>query len=76
MLVRARQPHHAFFERLPQHLEHVAAKLRQLVEKEHAAVSERDLSGARDGPSPDDRGVRCGVMWCAKWWGEHCSALQ
>ena len=35
---RARDGHHAVFHRLAQHLEHVLAEFRQLVEKEHSAM--------------------------------------
>ena len=42
------------FERLPQDLEHVAAELEHLVEKQHAVVGEADLAGARLRPPTDE----------------------
>jgi len=44
---RARDGDAPRLERLAQHLEHVAAEFRQLVEEEHALVRKRDLAGPR-----------------------------
>ena len=54
------------FERLPQTLEHAAAELRQLVEKQHAAVRQAQFAGPRIRAAADERDVRAGVMRRAK----------
>ena len=51
-----------FFERLPQHLEHVAAELEHLVEKEHAVMREAHLARPRLRAAADQRRVRDRVM--------------
>ena len=58
----ARDPHAAFLERLAQHLEHVPAELRHLVEEEHAVMREADFPGPRMRSAADQRDVRYGVM--------------
>jgi hypothetical protein len=45
----------AAFERLPHQVEHAALKLRQLVEKEHAVVGQRDLARPRLRPTAHER---------------------
>ena len=58
----ARNRNRAVFQRLPHHLQHVARKLRQLVEKEHAVVRQRNFSGARYGAAADQSRVADGVV--------------
>jgi len=45
-----------------QHLQHRMSELRQLVEKEHSAVAQRDLARPRDPPPADEAGVGDRVM--------------
>jgi len=45
----------ATFQRLAQHLEHVTAELRQLVEEENAVVRQRDFTRPRHRPAADQR---------------------
>jgi hypothetical protein len=52
----------AFFKGLAKLLECLAPEFRQLVQKEHPIVSQADLAGTRQGPSPDEPGVRDVVM--------------
>ena len=52
---RPRDRHAAFLERLPHQVEHAALKLRQLVEKEHAVVGERDFARPRLRPAAHER---------------------
>ncbi len=59
---RPGEDHVPLLERLAQGLEDVAPELGQLVEEEHAAVGERDLSGARRGGPAHQAGVRDGVV--------------
>ena len=59
---RARDGHHAVFHRLAQHLEHVLAEFRQLVEKEHSAMRQAHLTGTRIGAATDQAGIRDRVM--------------
>ena len=58
----ARDGDRAVFERLAHHLEHVARKLRQLVQKEHAVVRQRNFAGARNDAAADQPGVGDGVV--------------
>ena len=51
-----------FLERLAQHLEHVAAELEHLVEKQHAVMGEADFARPRLRSAADERGVRDRVM--------------
>ncbi len=62
----ARDHHPAILERLAQGLEHVAAKLGQLVEKEHAPMGERDLARTRRRAAAEQAGGGNGVMGRAK----------
>ena len=57
----ARDGHGAVFQRLPHHFQHVARELRQLVQKQHAVVGQRDL--ARDAGSCRRRSARR-RRWC------------
>ena len=41
----------AVLQRLAQHLERIAGKLGQLVQKQHAVVRQTDLAGAGDRPA-------------------------
>ena len=50
------------FERLAHDFEHVARKLRQLVEKEQAVVGQRDFAGARHDAAADQPRVGDGVV--------------
>ena len=52
----------SFLERLAQHLEHAAAELRHLVEKEHAVMRQADLAGPGVLPAADERDIRDRVM--------------
>ena len=52
----------AFLERLPQHLEDVAAELEHLVEEQDAMVREAHLAGTRVRAAADERGVGDGVV--------------
>ena len=63
---RARDRDAARFERLAQHLEHVAVELRQLVEEQHAVMRERDLARPRIAAAADQRHRRRGVVRRAK----------
>ena len=63
----ARDRHAPGFERLAQHLEHVAVELRQLVEEQHAVVRERDLARARQRAAADQR--RAEALWCGARYG-------
>ncbi len=59
--------HAAVLQRLAQRLERAAAKLRQLVEKEHAVVREARLPGARHVAAADESGVRHRMVRGPKW---------
>ena len=63
---RARDGDVTLFERLPQHVEHVPAELRHLVEEQHAVMREADLAGPRDRSAADERDIGDGVMRRAK----------
>ncbi len=63
---RARDRDAPLFERLAQHLEHVPAELRHLVEEEHAVMGEADLAGPRLRSAADERRVRDRVVRRAK----------
>ncbi len=63
---RPRDGHHPVLHRLAQHLEHVLAKLGQLIEEQHAAVSEAHLARPRVGPAADQPRVADRVMRGAK----------
>src|SRR5271156_6208707 len=52
----------AVFQRLAHHFQHVALKFRQLVEKHHSVVAERNFSGARDGAAADEACIADGVV--------------
>jgi hypothetical protein len=58
----ARDGHRVIFERLAHDLEHVARKLRQLVQKEQAVVGQRNLAGAGNDAAADQAGVGDGVV--------------
>ena len=61
--IAARQGHRAVFERLPQHLQHVARELRQLVQEQHAVVRQADFARPRHSrAAADQAGVRYRVM--------------
>src|SRR5687767_4728164 len=62
----ARDRHASGLERLAQRFEHVAVKLRQLVEKEHPVVRERDLARPRQVAATDERGARGAVVRSAE----------
>ena len=49
-------------QRLPQHFQHRAVELRQLVEEEDAAMRERDFAGPR--PCPPPTSPACETVWC------------
>ena len=70
----ARDGDAARFERLAQHLEHVAAEFRQLVEEEHAVVRERDLARARRRAAAHERHAGGGVVRRAE--RAHAEALR
>jgi hypothetical protein len=57
----ARDGDGVIFERLAHHLEHVAGKLRQLVEEEKPVVRERDFAGAGNDAAADEARRR---RWC------------
>ena len=61
----------AVLERLTQRLECRSLELRQLVEKQHAAVGEAGFAGARPGAATDDRGRRRAVVWRAERRARH-----
>ena len=52
----------AVLKRLTQHLEHVLAKLRQLIEKQHAVVCKADLARARNRSAAGHCSARNGVV--------------
>src|SRR5215472_12716935 len=52
----------AGLERLPKNLEYAAVPLRQLVEEEHAVMSERNLAGARVAAAAHERDRRSRVV--------------
>jgi hypothetical protein len=54
------------FERLAHDLEHIAGKLRQLVEKEQTVVRQRDLAWTGHDSAADQAGIGDGVMRRAK----------
>jgi hypothetical protein len=54
------------FERLAQHFEHVPAEFQHLVQKQHAVMGQTHLARPRLRPAAGKRGVRNGVMGCAK----------
>ena len=57
-----------FFERLAQHLENVARKFRQFIQKQHAVVRQAYFAGTRRSRTTSDQSrVRYGVMRRAKW---------
>ena len=56
----------AILQRLAQHLQCVAGKLRQLIEKEHAVVGQAHLAGAGNGPAAHDGGGADAVMRAAE----------
>ncbi len=58
--------HHAVFQRLAHHLQRGLAEFRQLVQKQHPAMGQGNLSGARVGPAAHQAVVRHGVMRRAK----------
>ena len=61
--MRARDAHRAVLERLAQHLEHVPAELRHLVEEEHAVVREADLARAA-ATAPPPTSATSEIVWC------------
>ena len=63
-----------FFERLTQHLQHRPLELRQLVQKQHAVVRERDLARPRVGAAADEAGVGDRVVRRAERPPRHESA--
>src|SRR6185436_1797066 len=54
VVIGPRDVDHAVLERLPEHLEHVASKLRELVQEEHAPVGERKLARSTQWPAADE----------------------
>ena len=52
----------AVLQRLPQHLEHVALELRQLIEEEHAVVRQAHLARPGDLAAADQARVGDGVV--------------
>ena len=58
----ARDGDRVVFQRLAHHLQHVARKLGQLVQKEDAVVGQADLAGAGDDAAADQAGVGDGVV--------------
>ena len=50
------------FQRLPEYIEHVPAKLGQLVEEEYAVVRETDLAGPDRSPAAHETRVADGMM--------------
>ena len=56
----------AIFQRLAHNLEDVAGEFRQLVQKEHAVVSEGNFAGPRNHAAADQAGVGDGVVRRAK----------
>ena len=55
MMVGAGNDHLAGFQRLPEGIKGRFAEFRQLVEKQHPAMRQRDLAGARPGTPADKR---------------------
>jgi len=53
-----------------------ATELRELVEKQHPAVSQRDFPGAGLGPTADEAGVAHGVVRRAKGSNPHQSRVR
>jgi hypothetical protein len=47
-------PKSTIFQRLTQLVEDAAAKFRELIEKQHAVMGERQLSWARDGTATNE----------------------
>ena len=52
----------AFFEGLAELLQGLAPEFRQLVQEKYPVVGQADLPGSRQGPSPDEPGVRDVMM--------------
>ena len=55
MMVGAGNDHLAGFQRLPERIKGRFAKFRQLVEKQHPAMRQRNLAGPRPRTSADKR---------------------
>jgi len=55
--VRAADGDGLVFHRLAHHFQHAAVELRQLVEKEHAAMRQADLAGPRPVAAPNKPGI-------------------
>jgi len=60
--LRPADHHRAVLQRLAQHFQAILAELGQLVEEQHAAVRQRDLTRARPASPADEPGVRDGVV--------------
>src|SRR5215472_8450996 len=56
----------ATFQRLPHNLQHIAGKLRELVEKQHAVVGQRNLARPGNDSAADQSGVGNSVVRSAK----------
>jgi hypothetical protein len=65
----------SLLEGLAQHLQDVAAELRQFIQEEDAVVCQRPLARHRDLASPDQPHIGDGVMGGTKWArGDECGA--
>ncbi len=53
---------HFVFERLAQHFQHSGTELRQLIQKENAAVGQADLTGMWPIAAPNETGMTDGVV--------------
>ena len=55
MMVGAGNDHLAGFQQLPESIKGRFAEFRQLIEKQHSAMRQRDLAGARPGAPANKR---------------------
>src|SRR5690606_4502868 len=55
-----------FLDGLPQHLQDLSSELRELIEKEHPVVCQRDFARERIASSAAHPGIRNSVMRCSK----------
>lgn len=63
---RAADRHDFVFQRLAQHFQHAVAKLRQFVQKEHAAMGQADFAGFGPASATDKAGVAHSVVRSAE----------
>ncbi len=65
--LRAADGDHLILQRLPQDFENPLTELRELIQKEHPAVSQGDLAGMRPVAAAHQPGVAYGVMGRTEW---------